>query len=175
VTTPRPNPARRPGPLRPTREPATDPSAIPTVEDGQQALRDHVREKAMAARLKYGLYIDAETILDMLDDREVVRYPTGVRFDAAPLQPGEFAVAEPLGARPEHGYALFIHPWFQEQPEVWPLLIAYHVVDINYGEIATAAEAELYGATLLGLEIEAYYEALCELADSIPPDGTPVG
>jgi hypothetical protein len=137
-------------------------------DDGREALRDHVIQKAQAARLKYGLHIDAEVIMKMLDDREVVRYPTGVRFDAGPLQPGEFAYAQPLGARPADGYCLYVHPHFERQPEILPLLIAYHIVDINYGEIATAAEAELFGATLLGLEVDTYYQALCALADSLP-------
>jgi hypothetical protein len=139
-----------------------------TGEDAKRSLRDHLVDKAMAARLKYGLYIDTETIFKMLDDREVVRYPTGVRFDAEPLEPGEFALAQPLGDDPKQGYCLFIHPWFEPQREILPLLIAYHIPDINYGEVATSAEAELFGATLLGLEVDAYYQALCELADSLP-------
>ena len=139
----------------------------PTPDDAKQGLRDHVVDKATHARMKYGLYIDAETIMRMLDDRAVVRYPTGVRFDAGPLEPGEFAHALPLGEKPADGYCLFVHPHFEPQPENLPLLIAYHIVDINYGEIATSAEAELFGATLLGLEVDAYYQAVCALADSI--------
>ncbi len=47
------------------------------------------------------------------------------------------------------------------------LLIAYHIPVINYGTIVEALDAELFGATLLGLEVEAYYQALCELADAL--------
>jgi len=140
----------------------------PTEEEGRQSLHQHIVDKAMSARLRYGLYIDADTILKMLDDREVVRYPCGVRFDAEPLRPGEFAFASPLGDHPKNGYCLFLHPFFENQPEIWPLLIAYQLVVINYGEMATAEDAEVFGCTLLGLDQEAYYEALCELADSIP-------
>ena len=39
---------------------------------------------------------------------------------------------------------------------------------INYGDIATHEEAELFGATLLGLDQEHYYATLCKLADSLP-------
>ncbi|MCK4872759.1 MAG: hypothetical protein KAS72_08555 [Phycisphaerales bacterium] len=141
-------------------------------EHAQQALREHVREKAATARIKYGLYIDADAILKMLDDRDVVRYPVGVRFDADPLEPGEFAHAQPLGEHPRDGFCLFVHPYFENHREIWPLLVAYHIVAINYGEIATADEAELYGATLLGIDVDAYYQALCELADSIPTTET---
>ncbi|MBL1215874.1 MAG: hypothetical protein D8M59_00080 [Planctomycetes bacterium] len=139
----------------------------PTAEEGKQALRDHIVEKAMNARLRYGLYIDYETITRMLDDREVVRYPTGIRFDAEPLQAGEFAFACQIGEHPRDGFCIFIHPAFEDQPDILPLLIAYHLVVINYGTLATSEDAELFGATLLGLEVDAYYEALCELADSL--------
>lgn len=139
-----------------------------TEADGRRALQDHVADKAMEARLKYGLYIDAETIVAMLDDVEVVRYPTGLRFDGEALLPGEFAHAQPIDDHPSGGFCIFLHPWFEQMPDAWPLLIAYHVPSINYGDIATADDAELYGATLLGMDVDAYYNALCELVDSIP-------
>jgi hypothetical protein len=141
---------------------------LPTGEDGLKALRDHVVERAAHARLKYGLYIDHEAVVRMLDDREVVRYPTGLRFDAHGLEPGEFAAPMAIGADPERGFCLLVHPWFEQQREIWPLLIAYHIPSINYGEIVTHVEAELFGATLLGIDVDAYYQALCELADSMP-------
>ncbi len=137
-------------------------------EDGRIALREHVVEKAMDARLRHGLYIDADEMVRVLDDRAVVRYPVGIRFDAEALEPGEFAWPMPLGDSPSKGFCLFIHPCFEDQPDAWPLLIAYHIPSINYGEIATHEEAELFGATLLGLEKDEYYNALCELTDSIP-------
>lgn len=144
------------------------PAKTLTEEDGRQSLHDHIVDKATASRIKYGLYIDADAMVKMLNDREVVRYPTELRFDAAPLIPGEFAQALPLGDRPQDGFCLFVHPWFERQKEIWPLLLAYHVVRVNYGEVAGSDEAELFGATLLGLDIQTYYQALCELADSIP-------
>jgi len=140
-----------------------------TEDDGRRALRDHIVDRAQRARVKYGLYIDYDVMRRLLEDREFVRYPVTLVFDAAALKPGEFAHAESIGDTPADGFRLVIHPWFETQFENLPLLIAYHIVDINYGEIATAAEAELYGSTLLGLETESYYAALCELADSIPP------
>lgn len=138
------------------------------VEQATQAFRDHLVEKAMAARLKYGLYVDAETIQRMLDDRSVVRYPTTIVFDASPLQPHEFAYPQALGFHPSDGHALCIHPHFKPQREIWPLLVAYHIPVINYGAVVEAEHAELYGATLLGLEVETYYQALCELTDAMP-------
>jgi len=143
----------------------------PPITDGAEAraaFSEHLKAKAAAARLTYGPSIDAEAIRTMLGDREVVRYPTSIEFDAAPLQVHEFACPQPLGFHASDGYCLFVHPHFRGQPENLPLLVAYHIPTINYGDIVEAQHAELYGATLLGLEVETYYHALCELADSIP-------
>ena len=137
------------------------------AEQAKQAFHEHLVEKAAATRLKYGLYIDTDAVLKMLDDDSVVRYPTTLVFDASPLQPHEFAFPQPLGFHASDGYALCVHPYFRPQRELWPLLIAYHLPVINYGSIVEPADAELYGATLLGLEVEAYYGALCELTDAM--------
>ncbi len=144
-----------------------------TQQDAQIALKDHLGDKAMNARLSHGMYIDAETIIKMLDDATFVRYPVSIRFDDEPLEPGEFAMPIALGDHPSAGFCLCIDPYFEQQPEAWPLLIAYHIPTINYGEIVAHEEAEHFGATLLGLDTETYYQALCELADSIP--GAPGG
>ena len=139
-----------------------------TEKDAQIALKDHLGDKAMNARLTHGMYIDADTIIKMLDDATFVRYPVSIRFDDEFLQQGEFAMPIPLGDHPSKGFCICIHPYFEQQPDAWPLLIAYHIPSINYGEIVSHEEAEHFGATLLGLDIETYYNALCELADSIP-------
>lgn len=139
-----------------------------TAEDGKEALRDHLERKAIEARLKHGFYIDADAIVRMLSDRDIVRYPVGIRFDAQSLDAGEFAWAAPIGEHPSDGFCLFMHPWFEDQPDAWPLLIAYHIPSINYGEIVGSDDAEVFGAALLGLDCETYYQALCELCDSIP-------
>ena len=139
-----------------------------TEQDAQIALKDHLGDKAMNARLLHGMYIDAEAIIKMLDDGDFVRYPVSLKFDAEHLQPGEFAMPVALGDHPSAGFCLCIHPYFEQQPEAWPLLIAYHIPTINYGEIVSHEDAEHFGATLVGLDSETYYNALCELADSIP-------
>ncbi len=146
------------------------PSGSITDEQALAAFLEHLRDKANEARLKYGLLIDAEVILRMLDDRAVVRYPTTLEFTAGPLQPHEFAYPQALGFHPSDGYVLCVHPHFERMVDIWPLLIAYHIPVINYGEIADEQAAETYGAALNGLEVEAYYQALCELTDSMPPE-----
>ena len=143
-----------------------------TEQDGKAALRDHVEQKAIEARLSHGLHIDAQEIIRILDDRSVTRYPVGIRFDSEPLEAGEFAWPMPLGDHPSAGFCLFVHPWFENQPDAWPLLISYHIPSINYGDIASHDDAECFGAALIGIDTEEYYKALCELVDSIPEGGS---
>ena len=138
-----------------------------TAEDGYRALREHVVERARSARARYGPAIDASAIARMLADPEVVRFPTRLVFDSAPLLPGEFAHALALGERPSDGFALVVHPSLELDAGELPLAVAYHLVSINYLDVVTAHEAELFGATLLGLTLDEYYARLCSLADRL--------
>jgi len=139
----------------------------PSEQDGRRGLRDHALERAALARARHGPVMNAEAMLRLLDDRDVVRYPKLVRFDAAGLEPGEFAHAEPLGEHPREGFCLYVHTSFARRDDVLPLLIAYHIPPINYGDIVEPEDCEAFGAALLGMSQEDYYEALCELADSL--------
>ena len=143
-----------------------------TEEDGRRALRDHVIEKALVAREKYGESIDESTLGELLADPEVVRYPTSIRFDAEPLEAGEFAYVEPLGPKPSDGFCVVVHPRYQGRGHVVPLLVLYQLVRVNYGEIASHEEAELFGATVLGKDVDDYYETLCRLADELSSAGS---
>lgn len=145
----------------------------PSVEEARQSLRDHVVSKALEGRRKHAGPIGRAAMLEMLQDRSVVRYPLGVRFDAEPLRLGEFACLEALGDHPSAGYCLFIHPEFEPVDDLLPLLIAYYIPAVNYGEVATHVESELFGATLLGIDVEEYYKILCSVADSVPHAPSP--
>lgn len=141
----------------------------PTAEEARQSLRDHVVAKAMDARLRRGGLIDRIEIMRLLEDRSVVRYPLGVRFDAEPLRLGEFAHLESLGEHPSDGFCLFVHPMFENVDDLIPLLVAYYIPSVNYGDVASHVEAELFGATLLGMDVEEYYTILCSVADTVGP------
>ena len=138
-----------------------------TEEDAKQSLQNHIQVKAGEARDKYGSNIGHAEILKMLEDREVVRYPVKIVFACDALQEGEFAFVQAIGTSPNEGFILHIHPAFETRKDDLPLLIAYQLVVINYGDIATGNEAELFGATLLGIEVDNYYERLCSLTDSL--------
>lgn len=138
-----------------------------TEDDGYEALRGHVVDKALAARKKHGPLADEQAVRALLADKDVVRFPTTLTFDAGRLRPGEFAYAAPNGLRPADGFTLSVHPHFEHRPEALALLVAYHIPTINYLDVVTNREAELYGAALLGLSVDAYYARLCTLADEL--------
>ncbi len=154
---------------RPTDQASSPKSAQqhPTPHDGKIALREHAIDKAYAARTRFGPVIDLAAINQIIEDRELVRFPVRVVFDARDLEPGEFAHAQPVGTHPGEGFLLLVHPSLEHRHDVLPAAIAYHIPPINYGDIADADDCLVFGAALLGLSVDAYYEHLCELADSL--------
>jgi hypothetical protein len=144
-----------------------------TADDAQQSLANHVVEKGRLVYAKYGPEIGWNKLLELLEDRTLVRYPCEVVFDPAPLQPGEFAAAIGKSDRPEDGFTIFVHPLFALDPNRVPYLVLYHLVVVNYGDMATAEEAELFGAAALGILKDEYYAGLCEIADQIAGDPAP--
>jgi len=138
-----------------------------TAEDARQSLSDHVAAKGAEIRAKYGPAIGWSQLQRILGDRECVRYPCEIAFDADPLLSDECAFPVPIGDRPEDGFRLCVHPYFSVDPGRVPLLALYQVVAINYGEFASPDDAEIFGAAVLGVPREEYYEALCSMADEI--------
>jgi hypothetical protein len=138
-----------------------------TAADARQSLNGHVAAKGREIRAKYGPHIGWQELLRILEDRACVRYPCEVVFDAGPLQAGEFAFPVAKGARPEDGFQMHVHPFFLTQLERVPGLVLYQLVLVNYGEFASADDAETFGAAALGLSRDEYYAMLCEMADEI--------
>ena len=116
---------------------------------------------------KFGPHLGWAELNRLLEDRKFVRYPCRIAFDATPLQPDEFAYPEPLGPRPDAGFRLCVHPRFETDLDSVPPLVLYQLVAVNYGDFATAEDAESFGAAALGLSREAYYQTLCALADKL--------
>ena len=134
---------------------------------GHRSLLEHALDKARNARAHYGPDLGLAEMHAMLVDGYVVRYPTRVEFDTVGLEAGMFASLQQCGSTPGDGFVLHVHPHFEDRAEDLPLLIAYHLVTVNYGEIADREVAERFGAALLGLETEEYYQRLCALADEL--------
>jgi hypothetical protein len=73
----------------------------------------------------------------------------------------------PKGATPEAGFTMLVHPVYERQRECVPALVLYQLVAVNYGEFASAADAECFGAAALGWTRDEYYAVLCELAGQV--------
>ena len=138
-----------------------------TAEDARESLNAHVAAKGAEINLKYGPCIGWKELRRLLEDRACVRYPCQIVFDAAGLQSGECAHPAANGERPEDGFTMYVHPLFMTDLARVPLLVLYQLVVINYGEFASAEDAETFGARAAGLSRDDYYAELCELADQV--------
>ena len=138
-----------------------------TATDAKQSLNAHVAAKGAEIFEKYGPSIGWPELQAILKDRTCVRYPCQLVFDSARLNPGEFAFPEPKGDMPEEGFTLFVHPVYMMQLAMVPYLALYQLVTVNYGEFASADDAETFASYALGLPREEYYQTLCGLADEL--------
>jgi hypothetical protein len=138
-----------------------------TASDAKMSLNAHVAAKGAEIFGKYGPTIGWAELQSILQDRTCVRYPCELVFDSARLNPGEFAFPEPKGGVPEAGFILFVHPVYMTQLGLVPYLALYQLVTVNYGEFASAEDAETFASGALGLPREEYYQTLCGLADQL--------
>ena len=137
------------------------------ADDARQSLTAHVAGKGAEICAKYGPGLGWADLQRLLQDRAFVRYPCEIVFDAAPLQPGEFAHAVAKGETPEEGFTMHVHPVYLVDLAQVPGLVLYQLVAVNYGEFASADDAETFGASALGLSRDDYYATLCALADRL--------
>ena len=135
-------------------------------DDVHQLLTADLEAKAAAIRRRYGPEIGWEQLQQLLQDPEVTLLPCEIRFDAAPLLPGEFGHTIATG----QGFIIYLHPQFAADKSRLPYLVLHQLVLANYGDVATAEDAENFGALALGLSREAYYRALCEMSGQISGD-----
>jgi len=138
-----------------------------TTEDARQSMQAHVAFKGAEIHEKYGPHLGWNQLLQLLQDRTFVRYPCEIVFDSAPLRDDEVAYAAQKGERPEEGFTIFVHPYFATQLGRVPYLVLYQLVLVNYGEFASADDAEIFGSHALGISTDEYYETLCAMADEI--------
>jgi hypothetical protein len=144
-----------------------------TAEDARQSMTAHVEGKGLEIFFLYGPGLDWDRLQQLLADREFVRYPCEIVFDAGPLHPGEFALPVQRGERPEDGFTMFVHPFFADRREAVPALVLYQLVALNYGVFASPHDAETFGAAALGLTCDEYYDQLCAWVDQLGGDYAP--
>ncbi|MCU7904256.1 MAG: hypothetical protein KZQ76_00100 [Candidatus Thiodiazotropha sp. (ex Epidulcina cf. delphinae)] len=131
------------------------------------AVSTHAIEKAKQIRARYGPVIDYPALLQMLKDRKCIRHPVEIRFVSDGIEPGLFGKTAPVSDNPDDGYVISLHQHFENHPEVLPALILYQSVLVNYGDLATADDAELFASTALDLDREVYYAQIVALTDAL--------
>ncbi len=138
-----------------------------TIDDARQSLNAHAEMKGAEILEKYGPRIGWNELQQILADPSCVRYPCELRFDETPLLDEEVAYPVAKGERPEDGFTICVHPFFQCQPDRVPYLVLYQLVAVIYGDFASAEDAEVLASRALGLNREDYYRELCALADQL--------
>ncbi len=140
------------------------------TEAVRRSLSADLAVKAAEIRKKYGPEIGWDALQRLLEDRDCAPFPCEIRFDSGPLLPGEFGHPMAKGPSREQGFVIYLHPLYASQLARVAYLVLHQLVLINYGNSATADDAETFGSLVLGLSKDDYYRALCELSGQIGGD-----
>ncbi len=137
------------------------------VRLGEESLREHLLAQAVVAHHKHGP-ITLEKLESLLTDPECLRHPTRLVYEFGEMALHQFAQPDVDWRNPEQdGRILYLRPTLKDRPELTVLAVAYMIPLINYGEIITDAHCLSYGATLLGMMEDEFYQAICGLADEV--------
>jgi len=132
---------------------------------GQRSLREHLVAQAVVAHQKHSP-VTAEKLDAMLHDPDCLRHPVRLVFEFGEMAMHQFAQPDIDWRNTERdGRVLYLRPVLHNHPDLLPLAVAYMIPLINYGDIVTDDHCLAYGATLLGLMEEEYYQRLCALCD----------
>jgi hypothetical protein len=134
---------------------------------GQESLREHLLAQAIVAHQKHGP-ITADKLDALLHDSDCLRHPVRLVFEFGEMAMHQFAQPDVDWRNTEQdGRVLYVRPLLKDLPELLPLAVSYMIPLINYGEIITDAHCVTYGATLLGMMEDEYYQAICKLAETV--------
>lgn len=134
---------------------------------GQDSLREHLLAQAVVAHQKHGP-LTLDRLDALLHDPECLRYPVRLVYEFGEMAMHQFAQPDVDWRNTEQGgKVLYLRPILRDRPELVILAVAYMIPPINYGDIITDAHCVAYGATLLGMMEEEFYQAVCGLADFV--------
>ena len=146
------------------------------LEDaGRRSLLDHVVAQAEVARAKHGPLAD-RGLDELLQDPACVRHPVRLVFEFGEMAMHQFGQPDLDWRDPEGaGRVIYLRPMLRDRPELTRLAVAYLLPVINYGDIVTDEICVHYGAELLGLTPEDFYQRICRLADEVGAEERPHG
>jgi hypothetical protein len=134
---------------------------------GRHSLGDHLVAQAIVAHQKHGP-LAAGKLDTLLRDPDCLRYPVRLVYEFGEMAMHQFAQPDiDWRNTGEDARVLYLRPLLRERPDLLPLAVAYMIPLINYGDIVSDEHCRLFGATLMGLTEEEYYEAICRLADEV--------
>ena len=140
-------------------------SADELAKLGEESLRDHIAAQSVLAHHKHAPLTFAR-LEALLSDAECLRYPVRLVFEFGEMAAHQFAAPGVDLRNPEqNGRVLCLRPLLRDRPDLAVLAVAYMIPVINYGDIITDEHCLRYGATLLGMMEEEFYEAICQMAD----------
>lgn len=130
-------------------------------------LRDHLLEQATFAHRKHGPLTPA-TLDAFLKDADCIRYPTRLVYEFGEMALHQFAQPEPDPRDPSgNSRVIYLRPILRHHPERVVEAVAYMLPVANYGDVVQDDHCLLYGATLLGLTTDEFYERVCRLAELV--------
>jgi hypothetical protein len=134
-------------------------------EEFEALLAEHARLRVDDAHARLGGPLCAANMEQFLGDSACLRWKTRVVFDDAPLEAHQFAHPVVSGPPENRECTLYVRPIYARYPESLPYFAAYFAAVINYGIAAGPELCEMYGAGLMALSREAFYDAICRWAD----------
>jgi hypothetical protein len=133
---------------------------------GEESLRSHLVDMAILAHQLYAP-VSGERLNELLANRNLVRYPVRLSFEVGSMASHQFAQPEAT----EDGFKLSLHPALKNRPADIAFAVAYFIPVMNFGSLIDDDHCLIYGATLHGMTIDAYYAELCRIANLV---GAPV-
>lgn len=133
----------------------------------REGLENHIRMVAEKALSKYGKIDSFETFLEMLDDREIVRFPSIIDFKDPAGKEKHCVRLDKMGEEDNECYQISLHSHFRGRDKDVIALSVYHLVKINYGKIAKGKEALLFGSLLLNITEDEYKKWIKKLEDEV--------
>lgn len=137
------------------------------IELGEDSLRNHLVAQAVVAHQKHN-GLSFENLDSLLTDPECLRYPTRLVFEFGEMAMHQFAQPDLDHRNPaQDGRVLYVRPILRQYPDLVVLAVAYMIPVINYGSVVSDEHCLLYGATLLGMMAEEFYQKICHVADVV--------
>ncbi len=143
-------------------------SASELADAGEDSLKLRLKEQGQEARDKHGI-LSPSNLETILSDPDCVRYPTRLVLEFGEMAMHQFAHPD-IDIRDEtgRGRVIYLRPILGKRPDLLALAVSYMIPVINYGDQMIGDEhCQVYGASIMGMSEDVYYQAICELADYV--------